>query len=266
MIENASARGELEPFGSRRILERTGGNLGAGLAFEAARYGIGVDLVIGRSFAPVNRALCVAFGARLVGEDLLDAGMDPPEVVEHLLERHGDKYFFTDQFTNCANLEAHITETGPEFAGQLSAATAIDGRRLILVKGAGTGASFTRIATALRTVDPAPECILTMPVGCNMDTNEFVEHSLEGLAVKMIPPFLDRFLVDRTVWVSKEDARRGQRLLAAEVGFFPGMSSGANYVVARRVAAERPDAIVATIIHDKGESYLAIQITEEKAA
>lgn len=241
----------------RRLLEKTGGNLGVGLAYEARQLGIGVDLVVGLSFSPVKRRLCEIYGARLVGLDRLRAGLSPREVIEELLAAHPEQYIYTDQFRNPANLVAHETETGPELVRQLEERGLLGGREVILVKGAGTGASFTGVARALRAAARDVECRLVLPSGCDLATATFREHPLEGIAVGVVPPFLDAALVDGIVHVEDVDAFAGQQMLAQAIGFFPGVSSGANYFAACRIARERPEATVVTMAYDAGDGYLA---------
>ena len=255
ILRRAIAEGALAPFGKRRILEKSGGNLGVGLAFEAARNGIGVDLVIGLSFSRVKRALCIEYGATMVGEDLLERGFTPKEVIARMLEEYPGTYVFTDQFANEANLAAHLEETGPELVAQLRAEIA-PGQPLILVKGAGTGASFQGIATRLRQHFDDLRCILVMPPDCDLAGEHHRDHPLEGFAVGVRPPFLDAGLVDAIRVVDGEEARAGQRAMARDIGFYPGMSSGANYAAAIRIAAENPQALVVTLAYDSGESYL----------
>ena len=265
ILRRAIAEGKLAQDGNVRLLEKSGGNLGVGLAYEAARHGIGVDLVIGLSFSRTKRALCERFGARVVHDDWLHDGMTPKEVIARLIETHPERYFFSDQFANDANLQAHLTETGPEFAEQIAQVLA-PGQDLILVKGAGTGASFQGIATRLRERFGGLSCQLVMPQGCDLTTDTFIDHALEGFAVGVKPPFLDLGLVDVIHDVSTQDAQDGQVTMARDLGFYPGMTSGANYAAAKRVAAENPKALVVTLAYDSGESYLGSELARNAGA
>lgn len=110
-------------------MDKSGGNLGVGLAYEAARHDIGVDLVIGLGFSRTKRALCEHYGARIIHDDWLRDGMSPKEVVAQCLKTQPERYFFSDQFANQANLEAHLNETGPEFADQIAQVLASGKRR-----------------------------------------------------------------------------------------------------------------------------------------
>lgn len=255
IIAAAIEQGALTAGGPKRIIEKSGGNLGVGLAYEAARHGIGVDLVIGLSFSRIKRAMCERYGARVVGDAQLRAGMTPKEVVTTLLAEHPDRYFFTDQFANPANLAAHLAETGPEIVDQLRPILR-HGQRLVVVLGAGTGASFQGIATHVKRAFANVSCVLVMPAGCDLATDTYVDHPLEGFAVGVRPPFLDPALIDQTQQIDTEAARQGQSDMARLLGFLLGMTSGANFAVARRLAAADPEALVFTLAYDSGEAYL----------
>lgn len=265
IVDRAVREGAIAPSGRRRILEKTGGNLGIGLAIAAGRLDIGVDLVIGLGFSPLKRALCVAYGARLVGIERLKAGLTPKEVVAELLAGDPEAWHFTDQFANSANLTAHETETGPELVAQLLAHGIDPGRPIVLVKGAGTGASLTGIGRRLRETFREVEIIAIQPDGCDMLGGRFVEHRLEGVAVGVVPPFLDATLVDAVVSVDFTRARAGQRAMARDLGFFPGASTGAGYAVALAQASARPDAIIVTLAYDTGD-YTLLSELETHAA
>ncbi len=252
IVQSAIRSGDLKPHGDRRILEKTGGNLGLGLAFEAAQYGIGVDLVIGRSFSRSKKALCEFYGARLVGSDLLAQGYEPGEVIDSLLSSPQSDYFYTNQFENKSNLHAHLTETGPEITRQILSRFSRN-KPIILVKGAGTGASFTGIAYALANAFRRVETVLVEPSGCDARSDTFITHGLHGISVGRRPPFLDWDLVASRQWVTAADARRGQTMLAREVGQFAGLSSGANYAVSKTVAEQNPDALIVTVAYDHGD-------------
>jgi cysteine synthase B len=85
-------------------------------------------------------------------------------------------------------------------------------------------------------------------------------HALEGLkhmATAMVPGIYDPTLADEDVQVSTEDAQQMVRRLAAEEGLFVGTSSGANVFAALRLARTLArNAIVVTILCDRGERYV----------
>lgn len=260
IVEQAIATGDLVPGGTRRILEKSGGNFGVGLAYESAKYDIGVDLVIGLSFSQLKRDLCEEYGARLVGVDLLHQGLQPKEVIAKLLEEHSEAYFFTDQFANPANLEAHLLETGPEIVAQIEK-DIVDCAGITLVLSAGTGAHAAALNTVLRRAFSNIELVLVQPENCSFQTGEFGDHAQQGAAVGVVPPFLNLADVMHTVTVLDAEALQGQRLLAKHTGIYPGPTSGANYFLALRLAEAYPDRLVVTMTYDAGEGYLAQKIS-----
>ncbi|PTE19565.1 pyridoxal-5'-phosphate-dependent protein [Cereibacter changlensis JA139] len=260
IIESAIVAGELRPGGPRRILEKSGGNFGIGLAYEAAKHDIGVDLVIGLSFSPLKRVLCQEYGARLVGLDLLHQGMQPKDVVATLLAADANRYFFTNQFANPGNFEAHLHETGPEIVQQVRAdLDRFAGCSLVL--GAGTGAHAAALATVLRESCAVVELVLVEPENCSFAEGRFGDHAQKGTAVGVLPPFLDFAHVDRIIPVSDAEAFEGQKRFARETGFYPGPTSGANYHLACQNAATSPERLVISMIYDAGDCYLDQRIS-----
>lgn len=262
VVRQAIEAGHLIPGGPRRILEKSGGNFGIGLAYEARKFDIGVDLVVGLSFSRVKMALCEEFGARLVGRDMLLRGAQPKEVVEKLLEDQPQNYFYTDQFSNPANLAAHFEGTGPELLAQLLPLGALD-RPVVFVVAAGTGASAAGISRRLKAALPNVTVVLNEPEHCSYIEGVFGDHVQKGTAVGVRPPFLDLTLVDHIERVTDAQAREGQRMFAAATGLYPGPSSGGNYFLARRWADACPTHLVVTLIYDSGEGYLEVAPAKE---
>lgn len=260
IIRKAIEDGELKPGGPRRIIEKSGGNFGIGLAHEATKYDIGVDLVVGLSFSAIKRRLCEEYGARLIGVDLLHEGLQPKEVISHFLAKQGNDYFFTDQFSNRENLNAHLQETAPEMVEQIRQH---HGRfsGITLVTGAGTGAHLCALEAVLRDAFPDVQIVVPEPENCSFRTGVFGAHSQQGVAVGVFPPFLDIDKVDRFEPVLDQEALEGQRLFAKDCGIYPGPSSGANYFLAKRIARQKPERLVVTMTYDTGEAYLTTATT-----
>lgn len=256
VIRKAIADGELTPGGSRRIIEKSGGNFGVGLAFEAAKYEIGVDLVIGLSFSPIKRRLCEEFGAKLIGIDLLQQGVQPKEVIASYLDRHRDEYFYSDQFANRENLNAHLKETAPEIAEQIwDDANKYSGITVVL--SAGTGAHAAAIQTILQKEFSDVEMVIVEPENCSFREGVFGSHVQQGAAVGVLPPFLDIAKVHRFARVLDGEASEGQSHLARQCGIYPGPTSGANFMLARRIALQQPERLIITMTYDTGEAYLS---------
>ncbi len=261
MIRRAIERGELTPFSGQTIIEKTGGNLGIGLAVEAARWGFGLDLAVGLSFSPLKRQMLAFFGASLVGLDMLREGAQPVDVIDWHLKharRLNKRYYYVNQFENRANVDAHFLETGPELIGQLAIATTIGARRIVLVGGIGSGASLSGVGHALKDAFRNVEVIGVQPKGCDILANQFVDHDLQGIAVGINPETFDESIVDRFIWCSESAAHEARKAWAQQFGIFPGNTSGANIwtVNTLQQTPGYEDAIFVSFIYDNGEAYV----------
>ena len=72
---------------------------------------------------------------------------------------------------------------------------------------------------------------------------------------------IDPELADENLWVDTEDAYAMARRLAREEGLLIGISAAANVVgasrVAKRLADQRKNGLVVTILCDGGQKYLS---------
>ena len=64
--------------------------------------------------------------------------------------------------------------------------------------------------------------------------------------------------------IDDEEAIRETVQFARETGILVGISSGANLVLAKRLARYYPDSTIVTIAPDGGEKYLSVLPFEEK--
>ena len=256
IIEAAVAAGDIVA-GQTTVIEKTGGNFGFGLAVACHQLGVPVDLAVGLSFSPIKRRYLELFGARLVGIEMLKAGATPRQVVEWHIENAvalGKQYFYTDQFNNPASVAAHELETGVEIAAQFKAWP--ETRRITFVSCAGTGASLTGIARALKTAGYEVDVVLVEPDGCDSRAGLFVDHKLEGMAVGVTPPFLDWTLVSSVRRVRFDEVLEQQRTFGQQPGYFVGYTSAACLAVAEPIARDLPKHHkVLTLIYDHGLWY-----------
>lgn len=66
--------------------------------------------------------------------------------------------------------------------------------------------------------------------------------------------------MDRIIDVGQEEAESATRALAAEEGIFAGISSGGAVAAALRLSAELSDAVIVTIVCDRGDRYLSTHV------
>jgi len=72
-----------------------------------------------------------------------------------------------------------------------------------------------------------------------------------------LPKIFDASRIDRVENVSQADAEDVTRRLAREEGIFAGISSGGAMSVALKLAAECENAVIVSIVCDRGDRYLS---------
>ncbi|MEM9523595.1 MAG: pyridoxal-phosphate dependent enzyme [Pseudomonadota bacterium] len=259
IIKRALERGDIV-LGKTTVIEKTGGNFGFGLALACRTYGVPVEVVIGLSFSAKKRKAIEDFGAKSIGIDKLEQGMQPREVIEWYLAHQdalGKSYYYTDQLNNVDGLEAHEMETGPEIVRQLRDYPGLE--KVTFISSAGTGAHITGIARVLEREGLLAETVLMEPEGCDSRQNKFVDHALEGISVGVAPPLLDWDLIGRHETVSHEDMLRIQADFIGEHGYMIGNTSAACLKVAREVNEKITDKTrhkVLTLAYDHALWYI----------
>jgi len=263
MIIDAEREGRLSRGAT--IIEKTGGNLGIGLAIEANRRGYPLHLVVNPDFSELKKKILLGYGAKLVGINHLKRGCSTTETVGKVVDegrRGGLNYVFLDQFSNPSNLRAHELTTGPEMVNFANQVVTSSSDQIVLVGGIGTGASLTGVGRAIKSSFPSARVVAVQPHGVDFERGEYSAHEIQGTGVAH-PPLMDFSLVDRFVTCSYDDVLRAQRWLVATQGIFCGLSSAANVHVARQVEYEfyrsgntEHRLIVLMLLYDGGESYL----------
>jgi len=86
------------------------------------------------------------------------------------------------------------------------------------------------------------------------------EHKIQGIGDGFIPQIIDMDKVDEVFTVGSEDAVNMCRSLFREYGLLVGISAGANMLVAQEVAKKYNYEKVATVLPDRGERYLSMDL------
>jgi cysteinyl-tRNA synthetase len=246
LIEAAERDGLLTP--DKIIIEATSGNTGIGLAMVAAVKGYRIVLAMPETASLERQKILKAFGAELLltpGSKGTDGAI---EEAYNLVRENPDLYFMPDQFNNPANPAAHEQHTGPEIYEQT------EGKVSVVVVTLGTTGTAMGILQAMKERDPAIQVVGVEP---------YPGHKVQGLKnmkESYVPGLFDRHALDAVVNVKDEEAFEMARRLAKEEGIFAGMSSGAAMAAAVRIAGEREDGIVVTILPDGGDRYLSTNL------
>jgi len=252
MVAAAEAEGRIEP-GRTTIFEATSGNTGIGLAMVCAVRGYRLVLAMPDDVSVERRKLLGAYGAECV---LTPAALAMPGAIAEIQRRAArvPEAFVPSQFENPANPAAHAGGTGPELVEDF-ADIGLQG----FVVGVGTGGTLTGVAPVLRAAFPGVIVWGVEPAGSPvLNGGPPGQHAIQGIGAGFVPPVLDRAAADEVVTVEDAHAYEGARALARAEGLLVGISSGATFVAARKLARRLgPGANVAFVCASTGERYLS---------
>lgn len=251
MITAAERDGLLRPGST--LVEATSGNTGVGLAFAAAVKGYEVVIVMPETMSVERRRLVSAYGARLEltpGAEGMKGALARAEALRASIPGA----VTLGQFENPANPAVHAASTGEEVWRDTEGA--VD----VFVAGVGTGGTVSGVGKTLKAHNAAVEIVAVEPDDSPvLSGGAPAPHKIQGIGAGFVPTTYDGSVVDRIVRVTNEDAIAGARELAAVEGMLCGISSGAAFSAALRLAADEAyaDKTIVALLPDTGERYLS---------
>ena len=252
MIETAEKESKIK-IGDT-LIEPTSGNTGIGLAFVCAAKGYKLVLTMPDTMSVERRNMLKAFGAELILTDGQKDMIGAVERADELADSRG--YFQPQQFKNPANPEAHRKTTAREILNQI-------GNLDAFVAGVGTGGTITGVGEILKKELGAHVKIIAVeplnsPV---LSGGKPGLHAIQGIGAGFVPEVLNKDIIDEIIRVSDENAYETTRKLIREEGILCGISSGANFFAAMKIAAELGSGKkVVVVFPDTGERYLSTQL------
>jgi cysteine synthase A len=241
------------------------------------------------SFSIERRKLMRFLGANVVLTPRAEKGFGMYHKAVELAEANG--WFLARQFESPDNADIHENTTGREIIADFAG-----GRLDYWVTGYGTGGTMTGVSRVLRKERPDTKIILAEPVnaplvgsGVQQERGEanspavshtaFEPHPMQGWTPDFIPFVLQEALdgkyYDELVTVAGPDGIAWSQKLAQREGIFTGISGGASFAVAMKVAEKaEPGSVILAMLPDTGERYLssplfegiAEDMTEEESA
>ena len=241
MVTHAERRGLIKPGDC--LIEATSGNTGIALAMVAAMRGYRMILVMPENQSVERRQSMRAFGAELVLTPK-EGGMEMARDVAVKMRDEGQGIIL-DQFGNPDNPLAHFEGTGPEIWEQTG------GRVTHFVSSMGTTGTIMGTSRYLKDKNPAIQI-----VGCQPEEGSQIP-GIRKWPEAYLPSIYEKPRVDRLEYVAQADAEEMTRRLAREEGIFAGISSGGSLHVALRLAQDLENAVIVTIVCDRGDRYLS---------
>ncbi len=263
MVRRAEERGLIKPGAT--LVESTSGNTGLGLAMAAAVLGYRCICTIPDKMSKEKINTLKAYGAEVV-VTRTDLPHDHPESYVEIakrIARETPNAFYTDQYNNMDNPEAHYLTTGPEIWEDT------DGKIDCLVGGIGTGGTISgagkylkeKAAEAgreIRIVCPDPKGSIYYNLFHKREPGPPQIYVVEGIGHDFMVGTLDFSVIDEVRPVADGDSFRTARRLVREEGIYVGGSTGTAMFGALQVAKELgPGKTVVVILADTGDRYLS---------
>lgn len=244
MITNAELKGIIDEGDT--IIEATSGNTGIALAMVCAIKGYKLILIMPENMSYERRAAMSAYGADIIlvtEEEGMEGARDLAQKMQSDKKGH-----VLNQFANEDNVEAHVNTTGPEIWHDT------DGKVTHFIASMGTTGTIVGTAKYLKSMNPKIKIIGVQPEEGS---------SIPGIRKwpkEYVPKIYDSKNIDEIVYISQEQAENMARELAEKEGIFSGPSSGGTTFVALQVAKKEKEAVIVSIICDRGDRYVSTGI------
>ena len=242
MVRRAEERGEIKPGDT--LIEATSGNTGIALAMIAATKGYRMVLIMPDNLSTERRASMKAYGAELILTPAARGGMEYARDLATQMQAEGTGKVL-DQFANPDNPRSHYETTGPEIWRDT------EGKITHFVSSMGTTGTIMGVSQYLKEKNPAIRIVGAQPAEGSQIPG------IRKWPEAYLPKIYDASRVDRIESVTQADAEEMARRLAAEEGIFCGVSAGGATAIALRLSAELENAVIVTIICDRGDRYLS---------
>jgi cysteine synthase A len=279
VIEAAEKSGQLKP--GQTVIEATSGNTGIGLAMVCAAKGYPLVITMAEPFSVERRKLMRFLGAKVIVTPAAERAVGMINKTIELAKAHG--WFMTRQFENEANPDVHTRTTAREILDDFS-----EERLDYWVTGYGTGGTLKGVGRVLAKERPETKIIVCepqeaqllasgIPQSRNPDGTPaaphptFKPHPMQGWTPDFIPKLTDDAVamkfIHRILPIPGPDAIRYSKELATKEGIFVGITSGATFAGALKIAAEaEKGANILCMLPDTGERYLSTPLFGDVSA
>jgi cysteine synthase B len=202
-----------------------------------------MTLIMPENMSAERRASMKAFGAEIIltpAEGSMEAAID----LARAMEARGEGRIL-DQFANPDNPRAHYEGTGPEIWRDTQ------GRITHFVSSMGTTGTIMGTSAFLREKNPAVQIIGVQPEG-----NSRIP-GIRRWPQEYLPKICDFSKIDRIMDIGQTEAEEMTRQLSMKEGIFAGISSGGALAAALQLSSEVENAVIVTIVCDRGDRYLS---------
>ena len=244
MIQHAESRGEISPGDT--LIEATSGNTGIALAMVAAIKGYRMVLIMPDNMSIERRASMRSYGAELVLVSQ-EEGMEGARDLALKMQSE-DKGKVLDQFSNPDNPCAHYDTTGPEIWRDTK------GKITHFVSAMGTTGTIMGNSRYLKEQNSEIQIVGVQPEeGASIP-------GIRRWTPEYLPKIFEASRVDMTLDMGQKEAEETTLRLATDEGIFCGVSSGGAVAAALKLSEQVENAVIVTIICDRGDRYLSTDL------
>lgn len=246
------------------IVEATSGNTGISVSAIGRALGHKVIIFIPDWMSSERINLIKSFGAEVKLISKEEGGFlgSIDKANEYAAKNRNS--FLPSQFSNCENVEAHYSTTGPEIWWQLYFQNHVPDA---FIAGVGTGGTIMGTGKFLREKNPEiklyplePSNSPTLSTGCKVG-----KHRIQGISDEFIPKIVDLSALNEVVDIDDGDAIIMSQKLAGEAGIGVGISSGANFLGAVKIQNETGlTRVVVTVFPDDNKKYLSTDLLKKE--
>ncbi len=244
MIKYAELNGKIKPGDD--LVEATSGNTGIALAMIAALKGYNMTLIMPENSSLERQKAMRAYGAKLILVSQ-QQGMEGARDLAITMDAKGEAKLL-NQFANHDNPLAHYESTGKEIWKDT------EGEVTHFISAMGTTGTIMGTSCFLKRQNSSIKIIGVQPDG---------DSKIPGIRrwpKEYLPKIFDPSRVDKIMNVTQDQAEETARKLAKKEGIFAGVSSGGAIYAALELAKTTTNAVIVTIICDRGDRYLSTDL------
>ena len=241
MIKDAEEKGLIKKGDT--LIEATSGNTGIALAMAASIRGFKIKLIMPETASIERVKTMKAYGAEVI----LVSKEDDMEGARDLASRmfKNNEGFILDQFSNHSNYLSHYESTGPEIWQQTNKNVTH------FVSAMGTTGTITGVSRYLKEKNNNIQIIGVQPSeGSKIP-------GIRRWKPEYVPKIFENAIVDQVIDITQKEAEDSMAYLSNQQGLFVGMSAGANVFISKSIASDLENAVIVTILCDRGDRYLS---------
>lgn len=251
MIKGAIEKSLISRGGT--FIEPTSGNTGIAIAYICQKLGYKSIIVMPKGVTKERISLIESYGGRAVISD--GDGIKGAIALAEKISKETENSVILGQFNNPDNPLAHQKTTAPEidkhFKGDVD----------VVISGVGTGGTVTGLGRYFKRQSKNKIVIGVTATGSAIVNNgEGKHHKIFGIGSNIIPPVLDRSVVDMILAVSEEEAYLAVKELYQTYGLKLGVSTGACYAIAKKTAVVYPKKKIVFISADGADRYSSLNL------